>query len=248
MENTFTSVRPDSKSKFAGAVFLYVFIGLAITAAVAAIMGFIFKYALPIEYSNSGFINPATQQNASTYFAVMGGATIAYFILLIWIMVGTFRGKGNMAIPFTLYAIVMGILISSFTLFVRVELIAISFGITCLIFGGLFSIGWFAKKDLSVFAMLAGGLVFGALLMSLFNIIWMFVSPATFNVMNWVISFILLIAIMLITIVDFSRIKKIEESGQGTKNLALFCAFSLYVDFIYIFIRVLIFVARASKH
>lgn len=247
MENSFSSVQPTSKSRFASAVFLYVFAGLLITAAVAAIMGYIFKFALPVEYSTSGFINPSTQQYANIYFGVMTGAFIAYFILLIWIMLGTFKQKGNMVIPFTLYAIVMGILISSFTLFVRVELIAISFGITCAIFGVLFCVGWFCKKELNVLAMVGCGLIFGALLMSLFNIIWMFVSPATFNVMNWVISFVLLIAIMLITIVDFARIRQIEESGQGSKNLALFCAFNLYVDFIYIFIRVLIFVTRASN-
>lgn len=246
MENTFSSVQPTSKSKFASVVFLYVFAGLAITAVVAAIMGFIFKFALPVEYSSSGFIDPAKQQNANIYFGIMIGAFIAYIILLIWIMVGTLKNKGNMVVPFTLYAIVMGVLISSFTLFVRIELIAISFGITCLIFGGLFCIGWFVKKDLSVMGMIAGGLIFGALLMSLFNIIWMFVSPATFSVMNWIISFVLLIAIMLITIVDFARIKQIEQNGEGSNNLALYCAFSLYVDFIYIFLRVLIFVARFS--
>lgn len=93
MENSFSSVQPTSKSRFASAVFLYVFAGLLITAAVAAIMGYIFKFALPVEYSTSGFINPSTQQYANIYFGVMTGAFIAYFILLIWIMLGTFKQK-----------------------------------------------------------------------------------------------------------------------------------------------------------
>jgi len=247
MENTFSSVQPTSKSKFASAVFLYLFIGLAITAVVAAIMGYIFKFALPVDYSSSGFIDPAKQQNANIYFGIMIGAFIAYIILMIWIMCATFKNKGNLVVPFTLYAIVMGVLISSFTLFIRIELIAASFGITCLIFGALFLIGWFSKRDLSALALVGCGLIFGAMLMALFNLIWMFVSPATFNVMNWIISFVLLIAIMLITIVDFARIKQIEQSGEGSKNLALFCAFNLYVDFIYIFLRVLIFIARITN-
>jgi len=48
---------------------------------------------------------------------------------------------------------------------------------------------------------------------------------------------------MLITIFDVWRVKKIAQRGEQTNNVALFCAFNLYVDFIYIFIRVLSFVA-----
>lgn len=249
MESTFSSVRPESKSRFASAVFLYVFIGLLITGVVTAAMGFIFGHYFPIAYADPNnpsiiIVDPSTQPNLNVYLGLLAGSGVAYFILLIWILVVSFKNKGNLAVPFTLYAIVMGVLISSLTLFVRFEVIAISFGITCIAFGAMFCIGWFTKKDLSIIGMIASGLLIGGLLMALFNIIWMFVSPATFTIMNWVISYVFLAAIMLITIIDFARIKKIQESGEGTRNLALFCAFNLYVDFIYIFIRVLIIVSR----
>lgn len=248
MESSFSQVQPSSKSKFASAVFLYVFIGLLITAVVAAALGFIFTNVFPVAYVEQGsgqiVVDPTTQANFNVYLGLMIGSGIAYIILMIWIMVATFRNKGNLAVPFTLYAIVMGVLISSFVLFIRIELIAISFGITCVVFGSMFCIGWFSKRDLSVIGMIASGLLLGGLLMCAFNLIWMFVSPKTFTVMNWVVSFVFLIAIMLITIIDVARIKHIQESGEGSRNLALYCAFNLYVDFIYIFLRVLAFVAR----
>ena len=43
------------------------------------------------------------------------------------------------------------------------------------------------------------------------------------------------------------NMKRIAESGAATPNLALYCAFNLYVDFIYILIRVLSFFMRNRR-
>ena len=57
----------------------------------------------------------------------------------------------------------------------------------------------------------------------------------------WIVSFALFAAMMFITIFDIWNIKKICEKGEMSTNLELYCAFTLYVDFIYILIRVLYF-------
>lgn len=228
-----------SSSKFIGKVFLYTFIALAITAATAAIIGFIFSSAIQtIDYEN--FVIDVERFRPYIYLLI--GAIVMYIPLIIWIMLISFRGRGRMDIPFVLYSLVMGVFISSFTMFVPIAVIAISFGITSIVFGILALIGLTSKKDLSFLGLMALGIFFGAILVSLFNVIWSLFLPG-FQPLYWVVSFAIFGAMMLITIFDVWRVKKIAQRGEQTTNVALFCAFNLYVDFIYIFIRILGFVA-----
>lgn len=241
MEQSLKNVRVESGSKFIGMVFLYTFIALAITAVTAAIVGFVFSKAIcPIDdYTvevNFNLLKP--------YVYLLIGSAIAYIPLIIWIHLVSFRGRGRLDIPFVIYAIVMGVLISSFTMFVPFHLIAISFGITCVVFGILATIGLTVKKNLSFLGLVAGGIFLGAIIMSLFNLIWMWVSPTTFQNIYWLISYAIFFAMMLITIVDVYRVKQIAQHGEQSTNVAMYCAFNLYVDFIYMFIRILAIVIR----
>lgn len=146
-------------------------------------------------------------------------------------------------IPFVLYAIVMGVFISGFTMFVPFYLIAISFGLTCFTFGIMFVIGWFTKRDLSILGMIGFGMMIGILFIGLFNVIWMLFFPG-FEMIYWVISYGMFAAMLLITIFDINRVKRIADSGEQSNKTAILCAFNLYVDFIYIFIRILSIVVR----
>lgn len=238
------NVRASDKTKFLSIVFLYMFIGLAITAAVAAIVGFIFTKVFPIQY---GF-DLASQNNANVYYGILIASSILTIVLMIWITSICFKGSGNLAIPFALYTIVMGVLISSFTIFVPFQTLAISFGITCLAFLAMFIVGWFVKSDFSVLGIVAAGLILGAGLIALFNLIWSLISPATFVVTYWIVSYAIFFAVMLITIIDVARIRQIAEKGDASSNIALYCAFTLYIDFIYIFIRIVSIVARYTRH
>ena len=73
---------------------------------------------------------------------------------------------------------------------------------------------------------------------------WMLFFPATFEAIYWVISYGMFAAMLLITIFDINRVKKASDAGEQSNNTAILCAFSLYVDFIYIFIRILMIVIR----
>ena len=230
-----------SSSKFIGKVFLYTAGALLITAIVAAVIGIIFSTAITPKYNYTEFVLDV--EKMKPYIGLLIGSLIAYFPLIIWIHVVSFRGKGNLVVPFVLYAIVMGVLISSFTMFVPIPVIAISFGITCGVFGILSLIGLTAKKDLSFLGLVALGILLGAMFIALFNIIWSLVFPGSFQMLYWIVSYGIFFAMMLITIVDVWRVKKIAQQGENTNNVALYCAFNLYVDFIYIFIRVLLIVA-----
>ena len=228
-----------SSSKFIGKVFLYTFFGLLITAITAAIIGIIFSRAIqPVNYNE--YVLDA--ELLKPYIVLLIISIVTYIPLLLYIYIACFRFHRSMGVPFVLYAIIMGVLISSFTMFVPIELIAISFGLTCGVFGILSLIGLKSKKDLSFLGLVAFGIFLGALFITLFNLIWMFIFPETFASLYWIVSFAIFFAMMLITIVDVWRVKKIAQSGEQSNNVALYCAFNLYVDFIYLFIRILYFV------
>lgn len=221
-------------SKFAGAVFLYMFIALAITAGVAAIMGLIFSKAV--------YTGADANANMDAFVKVIIIALCLYFPIMIWVEIAAVR-KGKTLIPaFVSYSIVMGVLISSFTIFLPFWIIAVAFGLTCLTFGVMALIAWTTKRSLSGLAVAAMGLLIGACIMAIVNLIITLVSG--FNPLYWIISYVLLAVVVLITIIDLRNVKEIAERGGADKNVALMCALSLYVDFIYIFLRILIIVAK----
>lgn len=234
-----TEVKHYSTTKWASKVFLYMFMAVGITAVVSAIIGLIFTYFFPIAYGSELNVDAA-----KAYIALFIVAFIMYIPLILWIHFSVFKQNSRPMIPYVLYSIVMGIFISGFTMFVPFHLIAISFGLTCLTFGVMFCIGWFTKKDLSIIGMIGYGMMIGILFIAIFNVLWMLFFPATFEAIYWVISYGMFAAMLLITIFDINRVKKASDAGEQSNNTAILCAFSLYVDFIYIFIRILMIVIR----
>lgn len=233
-----SNTKAYSTTKWASKVFLYMFMAIGITAVVATIIGLIFTYAFPIVYGNEVNLDAA-----KAYIGLFIASFILYIPLILWIQFSVFREKSRPMIPFILYSIVMGVFISGFTMFIPFHLIAISFGLTCLTFGIMFLIGWFSKRDLSILGMIAMGMFIGILFISLFNVLWMLFFPG-FETIYWVISYGMFAAMLLITIFDINRVKKASDRGEQSDKTAILCAFNLYVDFIYIFIRILSIVVR----
>ena len=224
----------DSKKASSGVlsfakVFFYMFIGLAITTGVAFGVGYIFLAA-----ARNG-ADPTMISNA--YFGTMIASAISLFILMLVIQFVTLRGKHSILVPAILYTVLMGVLLSSFTILLEDNywLLGMAFGITSGIFLLMSLIAVLSKGNLSPLLTLGMGLFIGALVLSLIN--WLIQS----TMIMWIVSFAVFAAIMFITIFDIWNIKKICERGAMSNNLALYCAFTLYVDFIYLLIRVLYF-------
>ena len=78
----------------------------------------------------------------------------------------------------------------------------------------------------------------GVMVMSLVNL---FLGV---EMIYWIIDFVCFALILLVTAIDMHNIKKIVDSSQGMNgnNLAIYCAYCLYVDFINILIRVVYYV------
>lgn len=177
------------------------------------------------------------------------GFELIMLIAVVLMIVETFvmhyrvlKNNKSLTVPFVIYSITMGLMLSTFVAIINPVYIALAFGVTAMLFGVMALYGYLAKRDLNRMGALAFSLLFGSLIISVVNI---FIASSA---IDWIVSFVSFGAIMLFISVDMWRIKKIEESGMGTSNICLYCAFQLYVDFIYIFMRVISFIARFANN
>ena len=208
-------------------VFLYMFLGLAITTAVAFGMG------ATLFYSVQNGADPDFVTNVGLGLTI--GSAVALFILMIVIQFVFLRGKHSILVPALIYCVLMGVVLSWFTILVDWRLLGMAFGITAGIFLLMTLIAALTRGNLSPLLMVGFGLLIGSGILALIN--WIIGSTMIY----WIVSFAIFAAIMFITLFDIWNIKKICEKGAMNTNLELYCAFTLYVDFIYILLRVLYF-------
>ena len=227
-----SEVTTSSGSKFIGATFLYMTIALVITFGVVAALGSVLKFGL---YNGSAF-------ELETFFTFFIVALVLYIPVMLWVHIAACRNGRTVGPAFFIYSIVMGVLLSPIALY-DFWILVISFGSTCLAFAIMALIAWTSKSNMAKLAVFGFGLLIGTVILSLVNLIFYFIAPETYTILYAVVSFLFFFAIILLTIVDLKRVQQIAESGTGTKNIALLCALNLYVDFIYIFIRILRIVA-----
>ena len=221
-------------SKFIGATFLYLTFALLITFGVVGLMGGIFARA---------FATLDDEAALRTFLTIFIAALVLYIPIMIWVHIAAKRNGRTVGPAFFIYSIVMGVLISPVCIVYNFWTILIALGTTVLAFATMALIAWTSKKNLSSLAIIGFGLMIGALLLSLFNFILSIFLKDAYTLHYALVSGLFFVAIILITIFDLNRVKQIALNGDGTRNLAFLSALNLYVDFIYIFLRILRFVA-----
>jgi FtsH-binding integral membrane protein len=171
------------------------------------------------------------------------GSGIFQIILIIYIQFRVFRhvGDANILVPYILYTANMGLMLSILILTYELETLGIAFGLTAGVFGIMALYARYTKRNLSGVGLVGIGLFFGSIILMLINI---FMRSTQ---IMWIVSFVSFGAVMLITMYDVWRITKISESGVESRNLALYFALNLFVDFIYLYMRILQFVAIARS-
>lgn len=242
---TFDATDKRSVNSFVGRVYGYMFFALLLTAVIAFGVGILFNLWI------FGTLNPAAvdygsvatninRSGANALLAIMIISGIGLLIMTFVVHGVFFRNKHSLTIPFIIYVSLMGLLLSSLVIFVPWPVLGITFLITAGIFGIMFLIATLSKGSLNFLGILGFGLMMGALFLSLIG--WIFFLTGALGAylhLYWIISLLSFAAIMFITIWDMWRIKQIAQSGEQSNNVVLYCAFEIYVDFIYIFLRVL---------
>lgn len=230
-------------------VFIWFGIGLLITGVIAFGLPNIFWFA-----SNENIDNYII-----AYYVMMAVAFVGIFPLSIMMSISTtFRNnKAFIKVTYILYTIFMGILVSGIMLTILaltdvydisfINVVASAFLITAGLFVIMGLIGVFTKKINKAVPILIT-LVVGALILSLVNFF------LQVDWITWVVDFVLFIWILLVTAIDMHNVSKIAQrvDFKEESNLAIYLAYTLYVDFVYMFIRVVYYVlilySRSSKN
>ena len=235
----------QTKGAFLTKVFGMMFICLLITTVVAAGFGYGFQYLL-----NTTAVDGVYNEKLLMGLFVTLGISIVALLVMSFVLPITFaRGRHNIFVPLMIYVFLMGIMLSTFTFIFDWVILVESFGITSVIFGVMALLGYISKGRLAGIGFILIGLLIGAAALSLIN--WGMMMFGYFNETNvrlyWIVSLLIFAFLMLVTLYDVYRIKKIAEAGAGNdNNLTYYCAYILYSDFIAILIRVIYYVAMIS--
>ena len=238
----------QSKGAFLSKVFGVMFICLLITTVVAAGLGYGAQYFLN-QAINADNVELAT----NIVYGLVGTLIVSVIALLVmsFVLPITFmRGRHNILVPLMIYVVLMGILLSSFTFLFDWVILVEAFGITTVIFGVMAFLGYISKGRLAGIGFILLGLLIGALALSLVNYLMIaFGGIQEQNVtISWIVSLLIFGFLMLITMYDVNRIKRIAENGMGTNNnLVYYCAYILFSDFIAILIRVIYYLAIFTR-
>lgn len=223
----------DSKTLNLGKVFGIMFLWLLATAGIAFGGGALFyNWLLADEVAASNGI-----------LATLVISGISLIVLTFVIQFWALRRDKGMIVLSSLYVLCMGLLCSSMTLFLDWQILGIALGLTTAIFGVLALIGLLAKNVRPI-AMVGFMVLFGALIVSLGTWIISIFVPVNVTFL-WILDFAIFGAMLLLVIVDMNQIGKICASGEMSRNLTLYCALTLYTDFVYIFIKIAYYLAMA---
>lgn len=132
--------------------------------------------------------------------------------------------------------------IYSFTTGLSLSLIFVVYELTSIIFVFLLTailflifalIGTFTKLDLSKFGTILMMLLIGIIVLTIIN---MFIGSSTFDL---ILCYIGVIVFLGYIAYDMQNVKKLQQIIQDEDNLAIFCAFQIYLDFINLFYRLI---------
>lgn len=238
----------QSKGAFLTKVFGMMALLLLITTAVAAGLGYGIQALITHTpgYDPTAPLDTLPANILLVFLATVLVSAVGLIVMSFVLPIVFARGKHNILVPLIIYVVLMGILLSLFTFMFDWIILVEAFGITTLIFGLMAFLGYVSKGKLTGIGFILLGLAIGAGVLSLTN--WLMILIGGIkqeNIMlSWIVSLIVFAFLMLVTLYDVYRIKKIAENGsKQDNNLTYYCAFILYSDFIALLIRVVYFLA-----
>lgn len=177
------------------------------------------------------------------YAGLVIAGLIAVFILSF---VGQFviaraRSKPVAIIVFSLFSVAMGIWISPLVIIYEAEVLIYSLFVTSAIFGIMAIYGAVTKRDLSGFGSFLFMMLLGSLVLLLLNLLIQSSS------LNWILSYVVLAVYIGFIAFDINRVKKMASTGEFGLNAALLMALNLYIDFVYVFIRIVALIGNSKN-
>ena len=210
-----------SPVNFLNKVYLYMSLGLLLTAVVA--------YYFHIHAA----ITEAIFRSPSSFFGVI----ILHLVVSLWC--GRSLGRANPTTSFLLfflYSALSGFTFGVVTLLYPAADVGFAFAVTAGSFFGLSLIGYTTKKDLSPVASFCIMGLWGLIIASLLSF---FLPSLQTESMNLVYGALGVIVFAGLTAYNTQKIKNMAMSGDTQENHAINGAFSLYLDFVNLFFSIL---------
>ena len=211
-------------NKIFSKVFLWMFIGLAITFGVAYYVS----------------------MNDNMVYNLFSGSKYFIFWILEFVVVIVLSARIHKLNPLTakvlflLYSGLTGLTLSSVFILYDIISIVYTFAITSGLFLVFGLLGYFTKIDLTRIGVYLVMALFGVIIASLIN---MFIGSEVFDLGLCIIALVIFLAYIAY---DIQLIKKNMYGISNEDNLVIYGALQLYLDFINLFIRLLRFFGKSK--
>jgi uncharacterized protein len=217
--------RPDQG--FLTKVFAWMFLGLAITGGVAALIG-----------SNDSMLTDLTESPG-----IVMGVIIGQLVLVIALVAAINRLPVAVAtLMFLVYSATVGITFALIFELYTTESIFTAFLVTAGMFGALAVFGAITDIDLSRVGAIAFMALIGLILATIVNIFW------ANETLYWITTYAGVLIFAALTAYDMQKLTQLSKQGlegEAEGRAAIIGALSLYLDFINLFLFLLRIFGRA---
>lgn len=249
-------VGPKSASPFSASlakVYGWVALGLLTTAIVSFCLALVFAHFFGPVLVPDGATEAQKQaaSRATTIYLIV----FLVSIVLLFLSSGIFnlmlaRRSKKAVVPYFLYAGLMGVMFSSLLLIgIDFYAMGVAFAITALSFGLLSLWGIKSKKNLNIIGMVALALLSSVLLSFLFFLIigLMTGNGLVFATYDFIMAFVIDLVVAVTCAVDSYNMRNSLAANPGDAVVEAAWAFRMYVDFIWLLMRVVLLLASLSR-
>lgn len=217
----------ETLSAYTAKTFLWMLLGLLVTFGVA--IGFV----------GSGLLWVAAK-TVPSFLLVLLIAEVAVVLVLTSKLQSMSVGMAQAL--FLVYAVLNGVVFSTYFVMYDLWRLVLVFGMTALYFGAMALYGFFTKSNLArIRPILISGLIF----LMVFWVLSIFLNLSTFETVACLVGIAIFLAF---TAYDTQKIKAFHAAYAGdaemAKKASIFSALQLYLDFINIFLYLLRFLGR----
>lgn len=218
----------ESLQQYTAKAFLWMFLGLLVTFGVSLVC-----FQTQLVYR----IHP------TALLVLTGLELVVVFTLSLKVQT---LPVGAAKVLFLAYAVLNGVVFSSYFLLYELKSMALIFGLTALYFGIMAAFGFFTSMDLSrIRTILVGGLIF----LIAFGLLSMFIPG--FQMLDRVVCIVGVVIFLAFTAYDTQKIKAFYYGLAGDEALlakaSIISALELYLDFINLFLYLLRFMGRRKN-
>lgn len=204
-------------SKFFSKVFVWMFIGLALTFCTGALIA-----------SNPKAIE--TVFSTGSYWFIV----IVELVLVIFLTAKVHKMSPTTAkVSFVIYSIVSGLTFSSIFVYYKIESIMAVFLIAAAIFFILAIIGYFTKADITKVGTI---LLVSLIVMIILSFVNMFLLSSKLDLGLCILGIVIFMAYICY---DVNRLKAYYSNGLITDNMVVLGALELYLDFVNLFLHLI---------